>query len=373
MSGRLWNLRNTARGISFAGAAGVLLACGQDAPPPELPPRAIRWMSVSGSVVEEQRVISGILVAADDSSLGFEVGGTVQSVEVDMGASVQRDQVLAILDPEPFELAVRDAGAVLAKQKALNADARADNARATALFKEDVISDAERDRARARFESTESQVDAAGARLELAKRDLRKSVLRAPFDGSISVRNIEPAMELGPGAIAFEVDSGEGGMQAQVQVPESMIPHVRRGEIVHVTLSALGDEVFEAIVAEVGTRSSAANSFTVKADLTQQHSEFRSGMTAEVRFSYARFVGDVPTVDGFMIPLSAVLPEGDRGFSVFVFDPDTSTVRHQPVTTAGVRDNDIVVRSGLSERDIIAIAGVSFLRDGQSVTLMQNP
>jgi multidrug efflux pump subunit AcrA (membrane-fusion protein) len=180
-------------------------------------------------------------------------------------------------------------------------------------------------------------------------------------------------MELGPGAIAFEIDSGEGGMQAQVQVPESMIPHVRGGEVVHVTLSALGDEVFEATVAEVGTRSSAANSFTVKADLTQQHSEFRSGMTAEVRFSYARFVGDAPTVDGFMIPLSAVLPEGDRGFSVFVFDPDTSTVRHQPVTTAGVRDNDIVVRSGLSERDIIAIAGVSFLRDGQSVTLMENP
>jgi RND family efflux transporter MFP subunit len=330
-------------------------------------------MSVSGSVVEEQRVISGILVAADDSRLGFEVGGTVQSVEVDAGASVLRDQVLAVLDPEPFELAVRDAEAVLAKQKALHEDARADNVRATALFEQDVISEAERDRAKARFESTESHVDAAGARLELAKRDLRKSVLKAPFDGSISVRSIDPAMELGPGAIAFEVDSGEGGMQAQVQVPESMIPHVQGGETVHVTLSALGDQVFEAVVAEVGTRSNAGNSFTVKADLLQQHREFRSGMTAEVRFSYARFVGDVPTVDGFMIPLSAVLPEGERGFSVFVFDADSSTVHQQSVTTAGVRDNDIVVRSGLSERDIIAIAGVSFLRDGQSVTLMKNP
>jgi multidrug efflux system membrane fusion protein len=373
MSGRRRSLRSTVWGISLAGVTGVLMACGQDAPPPELPPRAIRWMSVSGSVVEEQRVISGILVAADDSRLGFEVGGTVQSVEVDMGASVQRDQVLAILDPEPFELAVRDAEAMLAKQKALHEDARADNARATALFKEDVISEAERDRARARFESAESQIKAADARLELAQRDLRKSVLRAPFDGSITVRNIEPAMELGPGAIAFEIDSGEGGMQAQVQVPESMIPHVQGGEIVHVTLSALGDEVFEAVVAEVGTRSSAANSFTVKADLKQQNSEFRSGMTAEVRFSYARFVGDTPAVDGFMIPLSAVLPEGERGFSVFVFESETSTVRQQSVTTAGVRDNDIVVRTGLSERDIIAIAGVSFLRDGQAVTLMQNP
>jgi RND family efflux transporter MFP subunit len=330
-------------------------------------------MSVSESVVDEQRVLSGILVARDDSQLGFEVGGTVQSVEVEMGAAVQRDQVLASLDPEPFELAVRNAEALHAGQKAFLADARADNVRAMALFKEGVISVAERDRARARFESTESRVEAAAAQLELSKRDLRKSVLKAPFAGSISVRNIDPAMELSPGAIAFEIDSREGGMQAQVQVPESMMPHVQAGKTVHVTLPAVGDEVFEATVSEVGTRSSAGNSFTVKANLSEHQDKFRSGMTAEVRFSYARFVGDTPNVDGFMIPLSAVLPEGKRGFAVFVFEPETSTVRRQPVSTAGVRDNDIVVRSGLSEGDILAIAGVSFLRDGQTVTLMQSP
>ena len=58
MSERRWSLRNTVWGFlrntvwgfSLVGVAGVLLACGQDAPPPELPPRAIRWMSVSGSM-----------------------------------------------------------------------------------------------------------------------------------------------------------------------------------------------------------------------------------------------------------------------------------------------------------------------------------
>ncbi len=65
-------------------------------------------------------------------------------------------------------------------------------------------------------------------------------------------------------------------------------------------------------------------------------------------------------------------PEGERSFAVFVFDRETSTVRHQPVSTAGVRDNDIVVWSGLSEGDILATAGVSFLRDGQTVTLLQD-
>jgi RND family efflux transporter MFP subunit len=330
-------------------------------------------MKVSGSVGEEQRMISGILVAADNSRLGFEVGGTVQDVEVDMGATVQRDQVLARLDPEPFELAVRDAEALLAKQRAVYEDARVRNLRAIALFEEEVASAAERDSARARFESAESQVEASRARLELAERDLRKSVLRAPFAGSITVRNIDPAMELGAGAIAFEIDSGEGGMQAQVQVPESMMPHVKGGETVGVRISALGDEVFEAVVTEVGTRSSAGNSFTVKAELTQRRGDFRSGMTAEVRFTYARFAGAASAVDGFMIPLAAVLPEGERDFSVFVYEPESSTLRKQAVSTAGVRDNDIVVQSGLSEGDTIAIAGVSFLRDGQAVTLMLNP
>ena len=94
-------------------ACGALLAaltgCGQEAAPPELPPRAIQWQRVSAAAGGEQRVISGIVTAISDTTLAFEVGGTVDLVEVDLGDRVVTGQRLARLDPEPLELTVRDA------------------------------------------------------------------------------------------------------------------------------------------------------------------------------------------------------------------------------------------------------------------------
>jgi multidrug efflux pump subunit AcrA (membrane-fusion protein) len=102
--------RLRARSIRRAlGAYGVTIAalagCGQEAPPAELPPRAIQWQRVSATLASQQHVISGIVTAIAETRLAFEVGGTVDLVEVDLGDRVEKGQRLARLDPEPFELA----------------------------------------------------------------------------------------------------------------------------------------------------------------------------------------------------------------------------------------------------------------------------
>jgi multidrug efflux pump subunit AcrA (membrane-fusion protein) len=93
-------------------------------------------------------------------------------------------------------------------------------------------------------------------------------------------------------------------------------------------------------------------------------------MTAEVTFSIPREEPGLKGIEGFMIPIAAALAEAGDGFSVFVFDRESSSVRKVPIRTGGVGDNTIAVLEGLAEGDIIATAGVSFLRDGQQVTLL---
>ena len=90
-------------------------------------------------------------------------------------------------------------------------------------------------------------------------------------------------------------------------------------------------------------------------------------MTAEATFDLQ--AADV--ADGYPIPGQAVEPttEANRGF-VFVYQPDTSTVKRTPVQWRGVRNNMIVVSEGVSPGDIVAVAGVSFLSDGMKVKLM---
>jgi multidrug efflux pump subunit AcrA (membrane-fusion protein) len=93
-------------------------------------------------------------------------------------------------------------------------------------------------------------------------------------------------------------------------------------------------------------------------------------MTAEVTFSMPRDRSRLMEPEGFMIPLAAAVAEADNRFSVFVYDSETSTVQKRPIRTGGVGENTVAVLEGLEADDIIATAGVSFLRDGETVTLL---
>ena len=353
-----------------------LAGCGQQEPPPELPPRAIAWERISSEAAGTRRVISGIVTSISETRLAFEVGGTVQTVEVDLGDIVEKDQVLTRLDPETFELAVRDAEAELAAATALREEARASYVRFETAVKVGAVSRQEYDSARALRDARESQVDANQARLDLVRRDLRRSVMRAPFRGSISSRNIDPAVRVVSGQTIFEMDGEESGLRVEVQMPETLIARVRQGAEVEVGFPSIGnfdvgDQRFAALVSEVGTRAGAGNSFPVRADLVEPPPGLRPGMTAEVHFKLSLDGGTLGGFKGFLIPMAAALAEADDRFSVFVYDPRTSTVKKQPIRTGGVRDNSLAVLEGLAEGDVIATAGVAFLSDGQSVTLLQ--
>ncbi len=370
-------LRSRVTQCALALGATLLAAlpgCRQEEPPPELPPRAIRWARVTGSLAGQQQVISGVVTAIDDTALAFEVGGTVEAVEVDLGDVVEQGRVLARLDPEPFVLAVRDAEAALAEARALQALARTTLSRyleaGAAVARQEV------DRARAMRDARDQQVEAGEARLNLARRDLRRSVLEAPFKGTISVRVIEPAMTMGPGETAFELDSEESGLRVEVLMPETLIARVHQGDEASVSLPSLVEpgsdpagRRYPAQVSEVGTRTGAGNAFPVRADLVEVPTGVRPGMTAEGTASRRRGE-DGLVAEGSPSPTAAPPPEADAGFAAFVFDPETSTVAKRRIRTGGVFYNDIVVLEGLVEDEIIATAGVSFLRDGQQVTLL---
>jgi RND family efflux transporter MFP subunit len=354
--------------LAFSISLG-LAGCGQEEALLELPPRAIAWRRVSDTPGTARRVISGIVTAVSDTRLAFEVHGVVATVDVNFGDMVTSGQVLATLDPEPLELTVRDAEAQLASARADFQDAALTFARATSLFEQDVASAAERDRAKARNDSTRSGVEAAEARLGLAQRDLRRSALRAPFDGSISVRNIDPAQKVASGEVAFEMDSGESGLRIEVQVPETVIARVKQGMEVDVSFPSVSTDVFPAVVSEVGTRAGDGNAFTVKADLTRPVESVRPGMTAEVHFLVR--AGGLIDFDGHVIPMASIRQDMDGSMSVFVFDRQTSTLRQTTIVTGGVLNNEVAVMDGLHDDDIVAIAGVSFLSDGQTVQLLE--
>jgi len=357
--------------IIFASSL-IASGCGKKEEPPEVI-RSIKWIKVAETSAKQVRMISGTTKPVDQTALSFAVGGTVEKVEVKLGDQVKKGQVLAELDQQPFVLAVRDAEAGLAKARANLVERRANYERYVALYESNNASKAELDEARASFDSAKSQVKAAEAQLGLARRDLRKTQMKAPFNGTISVKEIEPYMELPAGKAVFGLDGVESGFEVSAAVPDSLVIHLSPGDEAEVVFPTLNNRKVGGVVTEIGSRSRAASTYPVTVQLQEQFDDFRSGMSVEVAFEFIpKSETGEPLETGLAAPVSAfVVGEGNTSF-VFIYDQQSTTVKKTQVKTVALRENDVIVEPGaLKAGDIIATAGVPFLNDGQKVNLMK--
>jgi RND family efflux transporter MFP subunit len=346
--------------------------CRKKEEPPEVI-RSIKWTKVAEVTAKQVRMISGTTKPVDQTALSFAVAGTVEKVEVRLGQEVEKGQVLAELDRQPFVLSVRDAQAGLARAQARVVERRANYERYVALYESNNASKAELDEARASFDSAKSQVKASEAQLGLARRDLRKTKLRAPFNGTISVKEIEPFVEVPVGKPVFGLDGEESGYEVSAAVPDSVLINLSVGEEADVIFPTLNNRRVHGVITELGSRSRTASTYPVTVQLQEQFDDFRSGMSVEVAFEFIpeSETGE-PIETGLAVPLAALTVGEEKTYFVFIYDEKSSTVKKTQVKPLNVRENDVLVEPGtLKAGDIIAIAGVQFLNDGQKVNLMK--
>lgn len=344
----------------------VLNACSEDAPPPPERVRAIKPFYVTELAGGETRRYSGSIASSDTSSLSFPVGGTVQTVVVNQGDQVERGQVLATLDPEPYEISVSSARSQMQSAQANYENQQANLGRQKELLDKGWVAKAAYDQAIATFDSAEGDLNVARSRVSSAERDLNNAKLTAPFDGVIANRDVEPFVEVTPGQALFEINS-EGALEVDISIPDTLINLVSLGLPVRVDALNGVDCGCTGRIIEIGTVAGAANAVTVKAALLEAPSTLLPGMAAEVTMMF----NDERLDAGYLIPLVAIAPgpEQESGY-VFKYDPESSTVVKTFVRGRAGRDNLVSATEGVGPGDIVAAAGVSFLEDGQRVTLM---
>ncbi len=329
--------------------------------------RSIKTITVSKQATEKIFKFSGIVAAVDSSGLSFQVGGQVESVEVDIGDRVQKGQVLAALDQEPYRLEVDAAEAELVKAKANVVNTKSEYARQKRVYEQGAGAKSDLDTAEYNYRAARSAVDYQVSRLNLAKRDLNKTTLQSPYDGAIAWRSVNPNEEVKVGQKVFEIDA-KGELEVQLAVPETTIDRIQIDDPTTVTFPTLPGESENGRISYIGSAAVKANAFPVKVALIEPDDKIKPGMTAEANL----IVKAENQKPGYIVPFQALLPapEANRGFA-FVYDPQTSTVKKTAVSSRGTQDKEAIVYEGLAAGDIIAVAGVSFLADGMKVKLMK--
>ena len=355
-------------------ASTLLAGCREEEDAAEPVVRGLKVHEVSETETVRTRRFPGVLEPADLIVLSFETGGMLGELDLAAGQRLARDEAVARLDTASLQLQVEAAEAAVAQ-----ADATARNAadtldRQARLLSRGTTTQVAVDGARAQAEAAAASLTQARKSLEAAETDLGKAVLRAPFDAivnSVAATSWSTVSPGAPVASIYSPDRFEVSFSASFDAVSGLVV----GTPARVRLADRPDIVLDAVVSEIGARADAVSSFPVVLQLTKLDPVLKAGMAVEAAIDYP-----LPAQEGHPVPLSALITDGQAGrvgdsdatavAAVFVFDPQSSTVRRRPVRIGGIRENMIVVTDGLAPGDLVASAGVSFLREGQEVRLL---
>src|SRR5437868_6775067 len=163
------------------------------APPPEVLATTVQPRDVP-RVLERVATLDGFI----NANINAQVQGYIVSLDYTEGSVVKKGDLLFQIDSRPFQAALAQARGTLAKDKANQAKADADEKRALDLFKKKVISDQERDTALAAAQAGRANIEADEAAVKQAEINLGYTKITAPIDGVVGFANNQVGDLVGP-------------------------------------------------------------------------------------------------------------------------------------------------------------------------------
>jgi HlyD family secretion protein len=214
------------------------------------------------------------------------VSGPVVEVLVDFNSQVRRGQVLARLDPTPFQQRIVQAQASLAQAQAQAAVANSDYQRYVLLQQRGFASEQLMAQQRAARDTARAAVAQASAQVATARTDLERSVIRSPIDGVVVDRQVNVGQSVAASLQAptlFIIAQDLSRLQANITVDEADIGYVDEGQAVRFTVDAFPDREFEGRVSQVrqqGASEQGVVSYTVVVEADNPGRALLPGMTA---------------------------------------------------------------------------------------------
>jgi RND family efflux transporter MFP subunit len=350
--------------LALIATALLLTACEKQAPPQETeaPVRPVKSVVVTSGGASGLRTFPGRVDASRQVELSFSVAGKIEELPAREGAAVKEGTVVAKLDPTDFQNEVND-------QQARYDKANSEFDRAKELIKKNFIS-------RQDFDALEATLKSAAATLARAKTDLGYTVLKAPFSGRIAQRYVENFTEVQAKERIMAVQDVET-LEVKVDVPENVIRLVRRSDSdgkrvpVAVRFDGGGEKSFPLTFKEAATRADAqTQTFEVTFTLpAPTEVNLLPGMTVSVDVDLSKIQN---TEGHFALPVSAVVGDIEKDPTVWVVNEESMTVIPKVVQLGTMAGSSINVTGGLEPGERVVVAGVSFLREGMKVRLLED-
>ena len=300
---------------------------------------------VSGRPFSNFLSLSGAIEPNEVINLRSEISGIVETLNFSEGGSVSSGQTLIKINDAELR-------AQLAQAKTRNSLAAENERRAKLLLEKEAISQEEYDIASADHRTAESQI-------QLIEAQLVKTSIRAPFSGTIGLRNISKGSYITPTTdIAQLVDMSK--VKLEFSIPERYATNVKIGVSVRFTVQGISKEFTARIYAIEPLVETATRTLRVRALADNKESRLIPGTFANVTFP-------LETVEnGLLVPAEALIPI-QNGKKLFI--QKNGLAKEVLVETGARTEADVLILKGINEGDTILTSGVMSLRDGSPVNV----
>jgi multidrug efflux system membrane fusion protein len=302
-----------------------------------------------------------------------QISGIMQKGNFKEGQLVKKGELLAVIDPRPYEAALAQAQAALTRDLAMLTDAQLDMKRYEDLIKQDSVSQQQVDTQRATVGQDAGTVASDKAQIKTAELNLAYTQITSPIDGRVGLRQVDPGNYVTPGdANGIVVVTQLHPISVLFTVPEDNVPSIMDRVKSGATLTVVATGRADAVHLADGTLGTTDNLIDTTTGTLKLRAIFDNSDTTLFPGQFVNVSLQVSTLkDQTLIPGAAVrrgAPDGVQSAFVYLVKPD-NTVTVRPVVL-GVVDGEIqAVKSGIEINDVVVTDGGDRLREGAQVEL----
>jgi membrane fusion protein, multidrug efflux system len=357
---------------AIAAAACLMLAGGCEkkqasaGPPPAVP---VRVAKAETRTVPIQVSAIGNVEAFATVSVKPLVGGELQSIHFAEGQDVKKGDLLFIIDRKPFEAALEQAQANMAKDKATAINARAEAGRYSNLFSQGVISREQSEQATSTADAAEAAVKADQAAVDYAKLNLEYCTIYSPIDGRTGSYQVKPGNLVKANDVPVLIVINQiSPIYLDFSVPETYLADIKKymlASTLHVQATIPNDPGGP----ETGTVTFVDNTVDNTTGTIRLKATFANEKRRLWPGQYVNTLLTLSTISNATVVPSQALQTGQNGQFVFVVHED-GTAESRPVVASRDIGGFTVIEKGLQAGETIVTDGQLRLIPGSKVTIL---
>ena len=336
--------------LALSASLLVLSACS-DAPKAEVEQaqvQAVKLVETISNPNQTERAFPAEVSAVKTLEVSFEVSGRLIKENLLTGTIVKQGEILAQIDPTPFEQRLRETTARLDQ-------AKRDLARTTSTFEKGLSSQAQLDDAKTAWEL------AVIAR-DKAQQDLSYTTLTAPFDAQVSERIVENNSYVRAGETVAKVQD-VSRFYFNINVPERLLSSYQKGSPVEASASIVSAPHKQYVLQYVEHATQPdpiTQTYKVVFAADGRDSSLTPGARAVVKVT----LGNKTVDTGVLVPFTALQGNDTEGFHVWRYNDADSTVNRVNINVLQIEGSYALVNGEIALGERVVAAGGAKMRDG---------